>query len=248
MVFDPTIASNPYTWAFLVGCPFGAALAVLTVLPGRTRNPEKTRRAKPSRIFLLLTVAVAAAAVSVFQARPAELFTGRVFTCLGFVVGVAFLVVRFKKTAGSAALIALVLFSVASRSALSGWTRLDAPTALAELSLVAAGGSVREFKLRIGARIEMASVRSNESDPIKTAFLLVDEAYFMLGRSPWVRIEAIGDWQPSGRDDGAQFLGWFLLLPGVSLVKVAAALPPLDPYRPVLLLARPDRTLQVVEK
>lgn len=236
MAYSVFLLKNPLFWVILGGAFLGAALAQLTVIPSRTRDPVKTRRRKPTKIFLLLAAAVPSFTVASILSLPETpgvlLIPHDLRTVLVALTAVllAGLGLRFKKTAGILLLVLIGLTGFGARAALQGWTAVHSPEDLGRIKILHRGEGETSLLVDFMGQGERVFNLPAERISILVDFLILDDAYVLLGRKTSYRIlalqgggmeEPLGT-HPPGEPGPVQSL--FYRFPGVRVRRMEAEL------------------------
>jgi hypothetical protein len=121
MSSNPDVFSSPIFWIYLAGVFSGAALSELTVISRRTRDPIKTRRRKPTKIFLSLAASIAFGTVAALKFLPDVNDPRNLLLAYGGASLLSALGFRFKRAAGVPLLLILVFVFIAGRQGFSSW-------------------------------------------------------------------------------------------------------------------------------
>lgn len=230
MDYKSFLLKSPLFWILLGGFLFGAAVAHLTVAPRRTKNPARTRRRKPTKIFLLLSGAIPSFTTAVILSLPEVPRDAKhllVAACAALAGGLG---LRFKKTAGILLLLLAGLAGFGARAALRGWTPVYAPADAGSIEILHRGEGETTLLTSFGGIGENVVTFPSGKISVLLDLLILDDAYVLAGRKTSYRLAAlrVGETeQPlgpprSGGDFAEKLPG---LLPGVRLLRVEAELP-----------------------
>lgn len=130
---------NPFVWALLAGFFLGAAIAESVVIPGRRKNPEKTRTWKWVWVCIFTACFIGTGVLGFFLSGPGEFLTRNVLFFGGAAAAVCGTGFRFWKHAGVPLVMLLIAlgiylsmvlapFSCLTKAEQIGWFRvLSAP-------------------------------------------------------------------------------------------------------------------------
>jgi hypothetical protein len=236
------LIAYPVPWLFLAGVFAGGAIALLAAPLRRRKDPQKFRRTRPAKIYLLLTGVVACVTAALFASGSGSGFTTRFLFAFTAGLILSGLGLRFKKAAG----IPLVLFFAASLILggffLSGWSlaRVDR-------------GVCRVVVLSLEPETALSVTTSAETETIlrdtagnlrvKTEFLVFPAAYLLFSSLPFYRVTAVlsenveHPLAAAEPEAGEKIL---LALPGVHIRTVETRLPPLELFSSYELFVNPD--------
>ena len=92
--------TNPFLWAFISALFFGAAVSRVTVLPSRTRYPERTREWKWVWVAFYFSFSILFALAGFFVSGPRSVSSPGLSQFFFIAAGICFLIFRFKRLIG----------------------------------------------------------------------------------------------------------------------------------------------------
>jgi hypothetical protein len=182
---------NPLLWIFLGGLFLGGVIAQLTIIPGRTRNPVKTRRRRPTKIFLLLACTVASATVAVFLAESGRPLGSLFLPAAPVAAAAGALGLRFKRLAGIPLLLLAFAAVYAGNEALRDWTPLYSSVQAGNIKVFRRGGDNLTLFISIPGRDEEIVEIPSLSFSLAVDFLDLEDYYFFLGRKHSYKIAGL---------------------------------------------------------
>lgn len=252
MSYKMYLFQHPVFWLFLSGAFLGGAAAVLTVVSDRTRDPEKTARRRPTKVFLFLTGAVLSGTIAVFASAGKFPFAPRFLyaSAAGFLI--AGLGLRFRKTAGILILALAGVLVFAGPRALSGWIPVAGPEPVGTIKVLHLGQNGVSLLLS-NERGEERVVRLPAPDFSLTVDILrLDELYVFAGGNLFYRLSSIssgGEVRPLGEGVPASRYGELLLrLPGVRTDSVPAVSPSVELFSSYAIIVDSKGNPRITEK
>ncbi|MDR1626752.1 MAG: hypothetical protein LBT33_09435 [Spirochaetia bacterium] len=245
---------HPVFWLFFVGLFLGAAAALVTVRPGRRKDPAKFRRQRPTKVCLSLSAAVVCLSAAFFASSPDGLFPRFFLAALAGLL-LAGPGLRFKKAVGIPLLVLSLAALVFGVKALAGWQSAGrtAPAAMILVLGLEETSAALSFTPE-GAKetIIRAALQPGSGLGIKIAILRIPAAYPVFGAIPLYRIQALAS---SGQDYPLPMPAppaWektLLGLPGVRIETREIPLPPLSLFASCEVLFEPrGETLLFINK
>jgi hypothetical protein len=189
------LLANPYLWALFSALFLGAALNRASrpaAYPHwRAADPEKARTAKWTFFSLYLSLALVAALGALLVPGSAWI---RNPVLLYFFFGATaffFLAFRFKKSAGSVAVLLLVALAVTLLLFFRSLTAFTGETEIGRVRVLAARGERMTVELLAGRREPViASLEGAYFAPV-VKVVIFDDAFVFLGAKSWYRFEAL---------------------------------------------------------
>jgi hypothetical protein len=211
---------HPLSWLFFTGVFLGAAAAIITVRPGRRKDPARFLRRRPTKIYLALSGAAACFTAALFASSPdglpREFFLAMLtgFLLAGFGL-------RFKKAAGIPLFVLSLAALVFGVKALDGWNSAGKTVPAARilvLGLEENSASLSFTPEGSKETIIRAALRPESPINIKTAVLRIPAAYLVFSAIPLYRIQALssaGQDHPLPLPEPSSWEKALLNLPGV---------------------------------
>jgi hypothetical protein len=144
--------STPALWVFFSALFFGFSLNRLTVNPAKNTFPERAKTVKWVLFCVYLSVAVLFALIGLLVSGPEFFLTLPVLYYFLGITGVSFFGSKFKKNAGIAVLMAILIFSFMFLSFLSFWDCKDSREQIVQLRLLTPDSSSHRLVLYDGSK------------------------------------------------------------------------------------------------
>jgi hypothetical protein len=195
MHYSQRLLANPYLWA-LVSALFLAAAVNRASRPAahprwRAGDLEKARTAKWTLFSLYLSLALAAALGALVV--PGSAWIGNP-VLLYFYLGATvffFLAFRFKKSAGSAAVLLLVALAVTLLLFFRSLTAFTGESEIGRVRVLAARGEQMTLELLAGHQDPVIATLDGTYFAPVVKVVIFDDAFVFLGARSWYRFEAL---------------------------------------------------------
>ncbi len=253
MSYKSFLLQSPVFWLIVGGLFFGAAAAQLTIISRRTRDPAKTRRRKPTKIFLLLAAAIPSFTVAVILSLPAGVKYFPSLAAAGAAVLVGGIGLRFKKTAGVLLLVLAGLAGYGARSALREWTPVYGPVDAGSIKVLHMGEAETSLLVSLSGQDETVMTVPSRKITVRLEILVFADPYVLLGRKVSYKFAALksGDAEHpfNAAFSGTGFAERVLYgLPGVEIKQVEAEMPPAELFSTYILRIDVNGGAAIAEK
>lgn len=241
MIEVAVIVHSLYTWAALCGIFLGLSIAQLTIFPSRTANPLKSRRRRPTKIFLALSAAVLSATAGLFLSEPEVLRDPGLPWAFGTALVLGGLGTRFKRAAGIPILFLAVGISALSFYILDPWEPVMGKTTLCSLKILRLSGGEITATVSVPGGEESILNFNGDALDVSVQHLFLARPYELLGRKTSFAGIAVSDSKGSGSrtipEKQKRFLEDFLLTrsPGVQKTEKHLVLENLKLYSTYLI-------------
>jgi hypothetical protein len=244
MIFK--LIQHPLFWLVLAGFFLGAAIAAITIVPERSRDPRKVREGKLTKSCLFLTGAVLCGTIVFFVPAPGGIplrylpgfFTGLLITGLGL---------RFKKAAGIPILVLVIAAAVFGGKALTGWNIPG--QAAAGFTVLNTGGT--EISLSVSIPGETEAVIRLPAAPLRlrTNFLKFAAPYLIFNAIPFYKITALlaadKEYPLDSGEEAPEFQKILLKFPGIRIESTETEFPPPEIFSHYSIIIEPDGRVSI---
>ena len=201
----PQIFHNPFLWGALSAIFLGAATAKITVLPGKSSDPDRMRTVKWIFVCVYLSFAVVFALAGAVSAAPEDLANRNLlYFCLILTAFFA-LAFRFKKSVGIAAFfliltsVLLILLFVQSLVAFTGETEI------AQVHVLDIAENRMKLELAIPAAEPVALEMDGEYFAPVVKVVVFNDYFVFLGAKSWYRFVGITSFLKETKDGKTVF-------------------------------------------
>jgi hypothetical protein len=179
---------HPLFWLFCSGFSVGAIIALLSVRTALRADPQKFRKSRPVKIYLLLTSAVTCLTIAFFASAPGGIplrfltapLTGVLAGGLGL---------RFKKAAGIPLLIICAASVAVGAAALPAWNAVNSRETVGNLIVLSLDEA--DTSLCVSANVEQVLRVPAGRIRVKTDFLSFPKPYLIFSALSFYRLVSL---------------------------------------------------------
>ncbi len=205
MAFEAILVSTPYTWFFLSGVFFAAAVSRMTRSPKGSDRHDAQKSRKWSLVSLGLFFAVVMAVAGVFIPGADKVQDIRILFLFGGTVCLVFAALRFKKAVGLPLGIALVLASVVGLLFFQSFTSFTGETGIATVRVLFANDKRMSLEVMPRNRQSIHVELAGEYFAPVVKIVIFDDLYIFLGSKTWYRFEGITSFSVVQQEEDLRF-------------------------------------------
>ncbi len=146
---DSELMRNPFFWVLLASVFTAAAAARLTILPVRSRHPERDRRRRWTWVSLFLSAAILSLLGAAIFPDPAEVLDRRLIYFFLGLFFVSFLGFRFRKAIGLPILLLLSILFLSVLLLLQSFTAFTGETGIGTVGVLSVSGGVMDLEVSL---------------------------------------------------------------------------------------------------
>jgi hypothetical protein len=218
MISSPAILATPYTWFFLTGAVFGAALSRIARRLPRDSRLQKARAKKWILALLLLSASICLAMAGIFIPGPEKVSDPGLLLLFAGTSLVSFFAFRFKRSVGLPVAFFAILLFVFFLLFLQAIVAFTGETEIARVRVLALDDSTMKLEIiQTEKEPVITTLEGQYFAPIVKVVIFADMFVF-LGSKTWHRFEGITSFRLKEEEGGLRFeqagTGYYFERPG----------------------------------
>jgi hypothetical protein len=214
MTILSALSASPFPWVVVAGLFFGAAVASATVRVRGRKDPERARARKWVSACVLLSVAIVLGLGALFIPGPSKILDMRLAWAAGAAAALAFVALRFKKSAGIPIVVVLAVAVVSAGLFLRSIRAFTGETEIGVVRVIGADDASMRLELIPRERDPVLLTMNGVYFSPIVKVVIFNDLFVFLGARTWYRFEGMTSFDRNLRQGSSDYR--FAQPPGIS--------------------------------